>query len=214
MKRRYPRGEEEFGRVLAFSDGVYAIAITLLVLSIDLPDLATPGDAGQMLDALGDRHPQIISYAISFAVIGRYWLAHHHFFSRLRALDGGLIAINLVCLAVIAFLPFPTDVLGNYFENPVAVVLYALNVGAISALEVAMFNRAHNQDLLDPRLTESVFRWSRAAASAPVVFFLISMPLAFRQPGARLPVLVRRESRTRCSTSTAASRRARTSCSS
>ena len=70
-----------------------------------------------MLDALGDRHAQIISYAISFAVIGRYWLAHHQFFSRLRALDGGLIAINLVWLAVIAFLPFPTDVLGNYFGN-------------------------------------------------------------------------------------------------
>ena len=128
MKRLYPRGEEEFARVLAFSDGVYAIAITLLVLSIDLPDLANSDDAGQMLDALGDKHPQIISYAISFAVIGRYWLAHHQFFSRLRALDGGLIAINLVCLAVIAFLPFPTDVLGNYFENPVAVALYALNV--------------------------------------------------------------------------------------
>ena len=183
MKRRYPRGQEEFGRVLAFSDGVYAIAITLLVLSIDLPHLSSAGDASEMLDSLADKHPQIISYAISFAVIGRYWLAHHHFFSRLRALDGGLIAINLVCLAVIAFLPFPTDVLGNYFENPVAVVLYAVTVGTISALEVAMFNRAHNQDLLDPRLSESVFRWSRAAASAPVFFFLASVPLAFLSPG-------------------------------
>ena len=136
-----------------------------------------------MLDSLADKHPQIISYAISFAVIGRYWLAHHQFFSRLRALDGGLIAINLVCLAVIAFLPFPTDVLGNYFENPVAVALYAVTVAAISALEVAMFNRAHNQDLLDPRLTESVFRWSRAAAMAPVIFFLVSVPVAFVSSG-------------------------------
>ena len=179
MKRRYPRGEEEFGRVLAFSDGVYAIAITLLVLSIDVPVLHHPGSADDLLDALRVRRPQIISYAISFAVIGRYWLAHHQFFSRLRALDGGLIAINLVCLAVIAFLPFPTDILGNYFENPVAVALYALTVAVISGLEVLMFNRAHNQDLLDPRLSEDVFRWSRAAATAPVIIFVISVPLAF-----------------------------------
>ena len=183
MKRRYPRGQEEFARVLAFSDGVYAIAITLLVLSIDVPHIPSGADASQMLDSLNDKHPQIISYAISFAVIGRYWLAHHQFFSRLSALDGGMIAINLVSLALIAFLPFPTDVLGNYFENPVAVALYALTVSAISGLEVVMFNRAHNRDLLDPRLTEEVFRWSRAAATVPVIFFLISVPVAFISSG-------------------------------
>jgi uncharacterized membrane protein len=179
LKRIYPRGEEEFGRVLSFSDGVYAIAITLLVLSIDLPHLTDAGDPGTMLEALGDREAQIISYAISFAVIGRYWLAHHQFFSRLRALDGGLIGLNLVSLAVIAFLPFPTDVLGNYFENPVSVALYAITVAAISGLEVLMFNRAHKRDLLDPRLSEEVFRWSRAGATAPVIFFSLSVPLAF-----------------------------------
>ena len=179
MKRRYPRGEEEFGRVLSFSDGVYAIAITLLVLSIDLPHLSVAGSADQMLRALDDRESQIISYAISFAVIGRFWLAHHQFFSRLSALDGGVIALNLVSLAVIAFLPFPTDVLGNYFENPVAVALYAINVAAISGLEVLMFQRAHKRDLLDPRLSEEVFRWSRAGALAPVVIFLASVPVAF-----------------------------------
>jgi uncharacterized membrane protein len=179
LRRTYPRGEEEFGRVLAFSDGVYAIAITLLVLSIDLPRLSDAGSTSEMLRSLDDKEPQIISYAISFAVIGRYWLAHHQFFSRLRALDGGLIALNLVCLAVIAFLPFPTDVLGNYFENPVSVALYAVNVAAISGLEVLMFNRAHKRDLLDPRLSEEVFQWSRAGALAPVVFFALSIPLAF-----------------------------------
>jgi len=179
LKRVYPRGEEEFGRVLAFSDGVYAIAITLLVLSINVPSLSQSDSARELLDALGDRHPQIVSYLISFAVIGRYWLAHHQFFSRLRALDGGLIAWNLASLAVIAFLPFPTDILGNYFENPIAVVLYAATVAAISGLEVVMFNRAHKLDLLDPKLSEEVFRWSRAGALAPVIFFSLSIPLAF-----------------------------------
>jgi uncharacterized membrane protein len=183
LRRVYPRGEEEFGRVLSFSDGVYAIAITLLVLSIDVPSLSHADNAHELLAAIGHRHPQIISYLISFAVIGRYWLAHHQFFSRLRALDGGLIAWNLASLAVIAFLPFPTDILGNYFENPVAVSLYAITVALISGLEVIMFNRAHQRDLLDPKITEEVFRWSRAAALTPVVFFAVSVPFAFISSG-------------------------------
>ncbi len=182
MKRLYPRGEEEFGRVLAFSDGVYAIAVTLLVLSIELPDLAVPDSERELLERLQDLLPQFISYVVSFAVIGRYWVAHHQFVSRLRALDGGVIMINLVSLGVIAFLPFPTDLLGNYFENPITIAVYALTVAAVSALEVAMFNRAHRNDLLDPPLTEGVFRWSRAAAATPVFFFLASVPVAFVSP--------------------------------
>lgn len=179
MKRLYPRGEEEFGRVLTFSDGVYAIAMTLLVVGIDLPDLHPGPNEGDLLNALGDTRQQIVSYAISFAVIGRYWVAHHRFYARLRALDGGLIALNLLSLGVIAFLPFPTDILGNYFENPVSIVFYAVTVALVSGLEVAMFHRAHRRDLLDPRITEEIYRWERSASTAPVLFFLISLPLAF-----------------------------------
>lgn len=168
--------------MLAFSDGVYAIATTLLVLSIDLPDLGDSGSASEMLDQLSGRYPQIISFVISFAVIGRYWVAHHHFFARLKALDSGLIALNLVSLGVIAFLPFPTDVLGNYFENPTSIVFYALTIVAVSGLEVAMFSRAHRRRLLVPELTEDVYRWERAAQLAPVVFFCLSLPFAFVHP--------------------------------
>ncbi len=182
MKRLYPRGKEEFGRVLAFSDGVYAIAMTLLVLSIGLPELRVESSASELLEKLSDLSPEIFSFVLSFAVIGRYWLAHHDFLSRLRALDGGVVVINLAYLGVIAFLPFPTDLLGNYFDNPVTITVYALSVAAVSGLEVAMFNRAHRKGLLDPALTEDVFRWARAGASSPVAFFLLSLPLAFVSP--------------------------------
>jgi len=94
MKREYPRGQEEFARVLAFSDGVYAIAMTLLVLSITLPNLMVENSERELLERLRDLSPQVVSFVISFAVIGRYWLAHHQFISRLRALDAGLIVIN------------------------------------------------------------------------------------------------------------------------
>ena len=192
MKRLYPRGEEEFARVLAFSDGVYAIAITLLVLSIDVPTSHASQRTTSCSTRSRDRHPQIISYAISFAVIGRYWLAHHQFFSRLSALDGGLIAsTSSAWRDRLPALPHrhPRQLLREPGRGR---AVRGHGRGHQRRSRWSMFNRAHNQDLLDPRLTEEVFRWSRAAATAPVVIFLISVPLAFVSSGLACAVLGRR----------------------
>ncbi len=85
----HERGTDEFSRVLAFSDGLFAIAMTLLVVGISLPVLRVAGDEAEMVRALNDLGPQILSFVISFAVIGRYWYAHHSFFAMLRAVDSG-----------------------------------------------------------------------------------------------------------------------------
>jgi TMEM175 potassium channel family protein len=175
----YERDSAEFNRVLAFSDGLYAIAMTLLVVGIGVPTLQQGDDVGELLGDLGDLVPELFSFFLSFAVIGRYWVAHHQFFARLRAVDGGLIAINLVYLGFVAFLPFPTGLLGNYFENPISVALYALSVAAVSGLEVALFARAYRDGLLKRSIPGDVYRWGAAVAFAPVVFFVISVPVAF-----------------------------------
>jgi uncharacterized membrane protein len=175
----YLRGEEEFARVLTFSDGVYAIAMTLLVVGIGLPALANQADESELLGKLGDAGPEIFSFFLSFAVIGRYWLAHHEFFGLLRAVDIPFIRIHLLYLALVAFLPFPTDLLGNYFENAIATALYALTVAAVSGLEVALFSYAHRADLLRRPLTHGVYRWGVQESLAPVAFFLLSIPIAF-----------------------------------
>lgn len=175
----FPRGSEEFSRVLAFSDGMFAIAMTLLVVGIGLPMLSDAGDEGELLEAFGELRHEILSFFISFAVIGRYWIAHHQFFALLRAMDYRLVAINLVYLAFVAFLPFPTDVLGNYFENPISVAAYAVAVAIVSGLEVVMFRHAHRAGLLTRALPEPVYRWGRSASSLPVVFLLLSIPVAF-----------------------------------
>jgi uncharacterized membrane protein len=175
----YERGTEEFSRVLAFSDGLFAIAMTLLVVAVSVPALTDGGDIGELADALSDQESSYISFFISFAVIGRYWVAHHRFFSLLSGLDGTLIWINLVYLAFIAFLPFPTDLLGTYFENPLSVVLYACNVAVISGLEVVLFHHAHRHGLLLRSMPEDVYRWGALLSLAPVFFFLLSIPLAF-----------------------------------
>jgi uncharacterized membrane protein len=176
----FPRGSEEFTRVLTFSDGLFAISMTLLVVGIGIPDLGGQGgDERAMLEALSDLLPEVVSFVISFAVIGRYWLAHHQTFARLAALDYGLIAWNLLYLAFIAFLPFPTGLLGSYFENPVSVALYGLLAGTVSGLEVVVFRHAHRHGLLTRPMPEQIFRWGALASLLPVLFFFLSMPVAF-----------------------------------
>jgi uncharacterized membrane protein len=176
---RFARGSEEFTRVLAFSDGMFAIAMTLLVVGIGVPTLSDGGDAGELLDKVDDLAHEIVSFFISFAVIGRYWVAHHRFFGMLREMDYGLIWINLLYLAFVAFLPFPTALLGNYFENPVAVGGYALAVGVVSGLEVVSFRHAYRTRLLEREMSADVFRYGARASSLPLVFLVASVPVAF-----------------------------------
>jgi uncharacterized membrane protein len=89
------------------------------------------------------------------------------------------MAFNLVYLAFIAFLPFPTDLLGTYFENPLSVTIYAIAVAIVSGLEVVLFRTAQRHDLLRERLPEDIYRWGVFQSLLPVVFFLLSIPLAF-----------------------------------
>ena len=175
----YPRDSVEFNRVLAFSDGVFAIAMTLLVVGIVVPKLTDGSDVGELADALNDLTSNLVSFFISFAVIGRYWLAHHEFFGLLSRIDQGAISLNLVYLAFIAFLPFPTALLGTYFENPLSVVIYAAAVGIISGMEVVAFRHAYRAGLLERAISPQVYRWGVLNSLSPVGFFILSMPIAF-----------------------------------
>lgn len=179
----YERGSEEFSRVLSFSDGLFAIAMTLLVIGIVVPKLTDGDNVGDLADALSDLIPNFVSFFISFAVIGRYWLAHHEFIGRLKAMDNGLIGLNLIFLGFIAFLPFPTALLGNYFENPLSVTTYAVAVGIVSGMEVVLFRHAHRRGLMDTQMPADVYRFGVLGSLAPVLFFLISIPLAFVHTG-------------------------------
>ena len=179
MPRRYDRESAEFGRVLAFSDGLFAIAMTLLIVAVTVPHISHDDNIHELADALNDLTPAFISFFISFAVIGRYWLAHHQFVSLLGAMDQGFIALNLLYLAFIAFLPFPTALLGEYFSNPLSIVMYAVNVGIVSGLEVVLFRHAYRHDLLQRQPTPEVYRFGVIASLSPVFFFAISIPIAF-----------------------------------
>lgn len=175
----FDRDSAEFGRVLAFSDGLFAIAMTLLIVSVAIPELADHNSVHELADRLHELRDSFISFFISFAVIGRYWYAHHQFVSLLQRMDPGLIGLNLVYLAFVAFLPFPTGLLGEYFENPLAVTVYAVNVALISGWEVVLFRHAHRAGLFSRKLPEDVYRWGAVSALSPLLWFALSIPVAF-----------------------------------
>jgi len=165
--------------VLAFSDGLFAIAMTLLIVSVTVPHIADDSSIHDLADALNDLSPAFVSFFISFAVIGRYWLAHHQFISLLDAMDQAFIGLNLLYLAFIAFLPFPTALLGEYFSNPLSIVIYAVAVGIVSGMEVVLFRHAYRKDLLRRKPTPEVYRFGVIASLSPLFFFAISIPVAF-----------------------------------
>jgi uncharacterized membrane protein len=176
---RYPRGSDEFSRAINFNDAVFAIALTLLSVSLAVPTLTDGSSAGELWERLNDMSSELISFLISFAVIGRYWFAHHQFVSRLAAVDNKLIGINLVYLMFVAFLPFPTEMLGTHFDNPAAVTVYAVNVALISGFEVVLLTHAHRGGLMAKQMPEAVFSWGRWMALTPVFTFLVSIPVAY-----------------------------------
>lgn len=179
-KRRAKRREEnevEFARIVAFSDGVFAIAITLLVLNFEISHKLAGDDIAA---ALWDQRENLLAYAISFAVIGRFWFVHHRFFGEVTAFDGRLIALNLLYLAWIVLIPFSSEVLGEYGGHTAGVVVYSANLFGVVLIGLWMTADAHRGGLT--AADDAVRRESRDRTAYIAAVFLISIPIAFVAP--------------------------------
>lgn len=181
---RWTRADEpEYSRLTTFVDGVFAIALTLLVLDVRLPPLrGDADDPGAMITALSDLFPELVAYGVAFALLGAFWMAHHDFSSRLEAIDRRLMGLTLVYLAFVALLPFPTSLVGEHEENPVSVAVFAAVLAVISAMELVLFVHAHRSALMRQPLTPEQFRGGVIGSLQPVVIFVVTMPLAFVSP--------------------------------
>jgi len=175
-------GNLEYDRVLFFSDAVFAIAITLLVVGLRVPDLpARLIDAGQQLRAV---EPRIFAFFLSFAVIGLFWTGHHSIFRYITALDRVLILINLLFLGTIAFLPYPTALLGATGTSQApATILYAACVGAAGLGELAIWLWAIRAGLVPDTVPPQLRRYFAARMLSTPVVFALSIPVAVVAPG-------------------------------
>jgi uncharacterized membrane protein len=132
----------EPARVLALSDGVVAIIITLLVLEVHVPQL-TQGHS--LNEALAELRPSLVAFVISFILAGMYWVGHRDLFALIRRTDRGLVWLNVLYLLPLCLLPFAAGLLGRYDTEPVALRIYGLLLVAIAVMRVVMWLYATNR---------------------------------------------------------------------
>lgn len=166
-------------RLVFFSDAVFAIAITLLALEIRLPALGENPTNDQLFQALLALWPKYLSYAISFLVIGSFWLGHHRRFRLILRYDTRLLLLNILLLMGVAFIPFPTAVIGEY-GNRTATIFYALVMTIAGLLNAAVWLYAsHRNRLIEPSFTPQKRQHETKRVFILPVLFLFSIGLAF-----------------------------------
>ena len=168
-------------RLLALSDGVFAIIITLLVLDVHVPDLAQ----GQSLaEALQETRPSLVAFGISFIVSGMYWVGHRDVFALIRRTDRGLVWLNLLYLLPLCLLPFGASLLGRYDLDAVALRIYGLVLVAIGLMRTIVWlyvpPRTH---LLWRPIGDRQRRAGLILAIVPWVAYLLALLVADVSPG-------------------------------
>jgi uncharacterized membrane protein len=175
----FERGED-VARVGAFSDGVFAIAITLLILNIGVPDVADD----KLGQALRDLLPNLGAYFLSFYVIGMFWMAHHRTFHWIRRVDQNFLMLNLLHLAFVALMPFPTEVLSGYGNTSEGVAVYAGAMVLVGATSIALWTYADRGGLYTSSMPDEVRKHGRMRAIVIPSVFLLSIPIAYLNPTA------------------------------
>lgn len=169
--------EVEFARIVAFSDGVFAIAITLLVLNLEVPN-DLHGES--LWPSLWGQRQDLFAYGISFAVIGRFWIIHHRFFGEVTGFDGRLLSFNLFYLGWVVLIPFSSQVLGAHGSEAAAIVLYAGNMAGVVLVGMLMFTDARRAGFSRVDTDQARDFNSRSLVIAGV--FMASIPVAVVDP--------------------------------
>ncbi|MCL4529735.1 MAG: TMEM175 family protein [Chloroflexi bacterium] len=174
-------------RIVFFSDAVMAIAITLLAIDLKLPELNGTLTASDLANLLNNLGPRLMSFVISFAVVGIYWVSHHRYFGLIQRYDGVLMVLNLLFLLFIVLMPFVANLFGHYGYLPLAISSYAIAVAAIGLVMSAIWLYAsHNHRLVDKNLAAEFIRTRNIVALVVPVIFLISIPFAWLNPFAAM----------------------------
>jgi uncharacterized membrane protein len=177
--KRREGNEIEFARIVAFSDGVFSIAITLLVLNLAITHKHLT--SSELASAIWDQRENFFAYALSFAVIGRFWLVHHRFFGEVKAFDGRLLVLNMFYLGWIVLIPFSSEVLGEHGGQSAAVILYAANLTGVVLTGMWMAADARRAGLVET--SAGAHREQRYRSLFIATVFLLSIPVAFVAPG-------------------------------
>ena len=151
LLERFSQGEMRLTRIEAFSDGVFAIIVTLLVLELKVPALRDSRSVSELGYQLIDLLPKFLSWLVSFIIVCKFWLNHHHLLGLARHANYAMVWLNSIFLMFQSFIPFPTAMMGTYISNPLAVSMF----GVVMALNTLLFIVLHAyilRNLIKPEL--------------------------------------------------------------
>lgn len=176
---RYSREASEFDRAFAFIDATYAVALTLLVTTLDIDDVPEAfASVSALNDAVG---AQFFAFVVAFAVIAAYWVANHRMVAGFVAIDTPTIVVHLFLVASVVLLPFTTAWVGDpqAAELALPTALMAVSIAAVSALHTMVWVVAARRGLLDHEPTRGEWRETVINGLVPVAVFLGSVPVAY-----------------------------------
>jgi uncharacterized membrane protein len=170
--------ERGLDRILGLSDGIFAFAITLMVLDLAVP-VMRQGGGYSLPSLLVGESVSFVNYFLSFSIIAIWWNAHHRNFEYINGYDGLLKMLNLMVLLSITLVPFFTKLLDAWNLTPFATALYAMNQGLAGLfLSLTWWYATRNHRFVDSHLSQRIINRVRiASVIAPIVFF-VSIPLA------------------------------------
>jgi uncharacterized membrane protein len=166
--------------VISFSDAVFAFAITLMALTIDIPNLSTNLTQSELLDKLHDLYPQFESYVISFAVISIFWVSYHQVFNHIKGSHITMVYLNLLFLLLITLLSLSTSLVINYGTYQIPYVIYCFIVIVTSLLLATIWWYAtRNKHLVDNNLHPFFIKGTLVNITSIPIIFTISIIISF-----------------------------------
>jgi len=173
-------------RLVTLSDGVVAIALTLLILSIQVPSSKglqqNPDSVSALWNALGSTFDGWISYLISFYVIAQFWTIHRKLFRGIRGHRGGLAGWNFVFLLTISVMPFTSALIGRYSENPLSVIIFSCNLILANVAIHSMLTFSRHYGLLNERGETVLASYRSVQGAIDMFFYIIAIPVALYSP--------------------------------
>ena len=168
-------------RLDQLSDGIFAIVMTILVFEIKVPAIWGPIDNFGLWLEVEKLFPLLLSYVLSFALLFTYWRAHHFFVSvYAKNIDSTLTNINALFFMLISLVPFSANILGQFYQNELAIIIFGAHIVLIGMTLFFMRRYViYSDHIQNPEISEHEIRGSTVRTLVPVIFALIAMPLSF-----------------------------------
>ena len=188
IEERVKAAEKDTDRVEAFSDGVFAVALTLLVVSLAVPEIGASRavSARALLRALAGQWPQFVAFAASFFSVLLLWISHHQTFAMIRRTSRHLMLANGLLLFLVTLIPFPTAVLARYIQTPGGSVVAALYAGVFLLITAAFVLLWHvvlsEPGMLRNSLTDAQKRTIQRRNTLGLIPYVVAVGVAFWQP--------------------------------